>query len=89
MSSATPRHETQAVQPGLPTVAQSELDNQKIQFQTKLQTLQARYGSLYSGFNISVRRDHILADAFKCIMRASPQTLSTNKLTVNWAGEYG
>ena len=68
--------------------AQNSMDSQNVQFQTKLQSLQAYY-STDNRVTITVRRDHILADAFRNVMHLSSGILQAHRFKVQWAGELG
>lgn len=90
LSSSLPRQgtETPTVQTGFANPAQGSMENQNIPFQTKLQNLQAHY-SATQRICITIRRDHILADAFRNITNLSSRNLQAHNFNVQWAGELG
>eukprot|EP00731_Ephydatia_muelleri_P028866 Em0020g510a len=86
LSEATPRQDETPMLQTNP--AQNSMDSQNVQFQTKLQSLQAYY-STDNRVTITVRRDHILADDFRNVMHLSSGILQAHRFKVQWAGELG
>ena len=91
LSSALQRQENEiaSVQTGFTNPEQGSMENQNIPFQTKLQNLQALFYSTAHRVCITIRRDHILADAFKNIMSKSSQYLQAHNFEVQFVGELG